>query len=482
LIREISILALATVVGISVVAAQTGKGTGNQNSTANGPSQGGGQGPTQSQGQTPGAASVNGPFETVMLANGALDQLMQGLARRACIEARKGNANENPPLIVIVDQASLANLAAYDAFDRTVRFLQMSYESMIPPPSAITLLTSAIPSAAATTINVVSGAGFNMNDTIQIDQEQMVLVSGGGTTWTVARGENETMAVTHNQFAQVIDLTAINAPPAPVATPAVAGAGGTGDTFADITSAVTSALIAGTTETASTVSIQDVSAAIKLAMHLNSDTFCATNSTEIVYPGIYGSAGDLADFENRLVSVTNARGTALAGLAVIPLPTGMGAQTPLRITAFNSIDTTYNQFIQNWFGITSSGQSGLTPIVEGYALRERLTVPADANRQVYAVFVNVATAGGTMQDKKNAITALVTGDRISYSGGVVVNAMIFRKSSPQSVLYSDVLRYRTPLTRLVNPIHKNSTHYGDNLGDTCPQDNAACKAALANQQ
>jgi hypothetical protein len=377
------VLLISTATCAAFAADKSSKGTGT----------GGAGGGNAAQGQAAGATASNAPFESVMLAYGALDQTMQALARRACLEAKRETADTLPPLIVIIDQASLANLAAYDAFDKTARFLQIAFNSMTPPR----------------------------------------------------------------------------------ATPAAA-TGGSIDTFADITNAIAAVLIASNTDTASTITIQDASAAVKLSAYLAQNSDCQKTGADVVYPGIYGTAADLEDFESTLKDVSNARADALKEVAKV---SGTGTQAPVQVTAFNSLDATYNQFLQSWFAINgTTGQSGLAPIVQGYGLRKRLR---EDKRQVYEVYVNVAAGGGTQRVRKNALTALVTGDWISYSGGVIVNTMIFRKGDKPKVLYSDVLRYRTPLTRIQHPVAKDATHYGDNLGDTCPAGNPDCSSALKQQ-
>jgi hypothetical protein len=184
-----------------------------------------------------------------------------------------------------------------------------------------------------------------------------------------------------------------------VATPAAA-AGGV-DTFADITNAVAAVLIASNTQTASTITIQDASAALKLSSYLTQD--CGGNA-EVVYPSIYG--GDLTGIEGIFTALAAARQAALDNL---PAPAAVAnAPAPPEVAAFNNLDTSYNNFLQSWFAINSStGQSGLAPIVQGYGLRQLLQ---SANRQIYEVYVNVAAAGGTQRVIKNAITALLTGD------------------------------------------------------------------------
>jgi hypothetical protein len=54
------------------------------------------------------------------------------------------------------------------------------------------------------------------------------------------------------------------------------------------------------------------------------------------------------------------------------------------------------------------------------------------------------------------------GDKITYSGGLVVNAALWR-SVDKKPLYSDVLRYRADFTRLKKPGDKKDVDKGDNL-------------------
>ena len=55
---------------------------------------------------------------------------------------------------------------------------------------------------------ITSGTGFVNGDTISIDQEQMTIVSGGGTTTlTVTRGANGSIQAAHTSGVNVIDLS-----------------------------------------------------------------------------------------------------------------------------------------------------------------------------------------------------------------------------------------------------------------------------------
>jgi hypothetical protein len=65
-----------------------------------------------------------------------------------------------------------------------------------------TTLTSAISTYYATSIAVTSGTGIANGDIILIDQEQMTVTAGGGTTTlTVTRGTNGTIKTPHTNIA-----------------------------------------------------------------------------------------------------------------------------------------------------------------------------------------------------------------------------------------------------------------------------------------
>jgi hypothetical protein len=340
---------------------------------------------------------------------------MQALARRVCLEVQQEVISK--PTVVVIDQTTLANLEAYDSFDKTAQYFVQEFEKIAPPT-----------------------------------------------------------------------------------TPTVFLAGAGPDDFADTTAAVAAALAASTTESASTITIQDISADVKLSFLLANDPDCRRKQADVFYPGMYGEentslTGSFTKLVNDHESAISTVATSLCPPTTTTTTTGATITTPtatcanpaaiansVKATAFNTLDASYNQFLQSWFATNSStGQSGLSSVLQGYGLHKLL---AAANRTIYEVFVNVAAAGGTQQDRKNLLTALITGDWIRYSGGIVVNTMIIKKTGPNpnpTVLYADVLRYRSPLTHIKKPIGKNSTHYGDNLGDTCPDTTGPCARALGNQ-
>jgi hypothetical protein len=169
-----------------------------------------------------------------------------------------------------------------------------------------------------------------------------------------------------------------------------------------------------------------------------------------------------------------------APVAPAPQDKAAGAADP-RVAAFNSLDTSYNSFLTGLSAPNSTtGQPLLSSILQGFRVRalmscaldpddkdkKKLDCPTD-ERPVIGVYVNVTSAGGTQQDRKNLITAVITGDWIRYSGGVSVNVIVFQVGGTKNgILFSDLIRYRTPLKTIKTPAGYNGAgSYGDNLGD-----------------
>jgi hypothetical protein len=113
----------------------------------------------------------------------------------------------------------------------------------------------------------------------------------------------------------------------------------------------------------------------------------------------------------------------------------------------------------------TTGQPLLSSAEQGYPIRALIASAKD--KPILGVYLSVAAAGGTQQDRKNLITAVITGDWIRYSGGVSVNVIVFRiANDSSSILYSNLLRFRSPLTKIAKPSNYNkSDNAGDNLDD-----------------
>jgi hypothetical protein len=136
------------------------------------------------------------------------------------------------------------------------------------------------------------------------------------------------------------------------------------------------------------------------------------------------------------------------------------------MAAYNNIDGTYNSFLAGLSTPNSTtGTPALASILQGYRLRG-LLIKAQTD-PVLVIYLSIAAAGGTQQDKKNLIFSLTWGDWIRYSGGVSVNVIIFQVGGAKPrILFSDLLRYRTPLGQIGKPKGYNGAgNQGDNLSD-----------------
>jgi len=285
----------------------------------------------------------------------------------------------------------------------------------------------------------------------------------------------------------------------------VSGAGGTIDTFADITGAVTAAAVATNSETSYMFTIQDPTAAIVLLGKLRrespescksahyagvytvSDISAASKSTaETVeekptqftkeLPSVPKELKDLALTRSKVLQriIGEARSepqTCKASPAPIsgstPTLTAINSQDPC-VSAFNNLDGTYNSFLTALSTPSSTtGQPAVSAAEQGYPLRALLQT-ATETAPVLGIYLSIAAAGGTQQDRKNLLTAIFTGDWIRYSGGVSVNVIIFKFAGKDSInskiLFSDLVRYRTPLRHIKKPsAAKKTLNAGDNL-------------------
>lgn len=360
-----------------------------------------------------GATASNAPFEVEMLSYGALDQILQKLGDYSCKQHINGDTNAGVfDTVVVLDSPTLQNLQAFDSFYANAETLISAFDTMTSK----------------------------------------------------------------------------------------AGAGGGIDDFADITNAVVAAATSSNSEASFTFTIQDPTVAIALLHHLQSSS-TSKGCQDAYYGGVYSvnevtgakiNGKDLNTVSQELDRLARTRSTALkfvvgqykpapavGALPCLATPTvaagASAGNTPIYavssqdpcVAAFNNLDGTYNSFLAGLSAPNStSGLPAFASILQGYRLRA-LFGTATETKPILAIYLNVAVAGGTQQDRKNLITALFTGDWIRYSGGVSVNVIVFQIGGKKSkILFSDLLRYRTPLKTISKPKGYNGAgSAGDNLDD-----------------
>ena len=102
--------------------------------------------------------------------------------------------------------------------------------------------------------------------------------------------------------------------------------------------------------------------------------------------------------------------------------------------------------------------------MQGAALNDLL-----AQDSTYILYADVVAAGGTERDRKNIFT-LITGDWISFSGGLIVNVALIH-SKDTTLKLADTLRYRSGYAHHIsNPRESEdleNTNAGENVDSVC---------------
>jgi hypothetical protein len=127
----------------------------------------------------------------------------------------------------------------------------------------------------------------------------------------------------------------------------------------------------------------------------------------------------------------------------------------------------YDSFMNSLLQVNSdSGAVGSPSVIQGYQLANVLAGPAEKNgsfrHPAFILLASILSAGGTELDRKTFWTALGSGDKITYSGGIIVNVSLWH-SDDKAPIYSNLLRYRAPFSNVNDPSDKSNVTIGDNL-------------------
>ncbi|MGA2219494.1 MAG: hypothetical protein ABSG51_15500 [Terracidiphilus sp.] len=459
---------------------------------------------------TPAAASPGGassaPIEVQMLSFGALDEILDKVAEQVCALS--------PGKVIVLDAPSLLALQNFDAFYANAEALLGAFSDMTTGGGAgggiddFADITSAV-SAAATASTTETSSSFTITD----PTAALMLLNHLGRQHQA----NKPCAIAHYAGVYGADETQnLFFPPTidkdgqtthPSLRPVLGELG-------QVSTARTSALLwvmtpaASVTQTkpppqtpANTNTTPSQPATSAPAAHIGySDdrthipalrrlSFSRQDGQQPSPPPPPTPTGPPpAGSNNQPTNVTNNPTDNGAGTkqgngtpVVTPLTGGPNAQDP-RVAAFTDLDTTYNSFLSGLSAPSATtGQPLLSSILQGFRIRSLMACVYDSSKPndkdkyvcptddkpVIGVYVNVAFAGGTQQDRKNLITAVITGDWIRYSGGASVNVVVFQVGgTKQGILFADLLRYRTPLKTIKKPGgYHEAGSYGDNLGD-----------------
>ena len=266
------------------------------------------------------------------------------------------------------------------------------------------------------------------------------------------------------------------------------GISSTIDPFTDASSVLSSIASATNTETPGSIVFPDSSMAVALTGSLTSSTGgCLSKNLAVTYPPIFGSgsASDYssADIQSDLDIVNEVRGyvtTAVQGAnngwitdhtpktGTPPVPgTAPANGDPILTAGLTDVTGLYDSFIGPYLQMGSSGTStGIGPVVQGYQLANLLAGKADAAGQhphpAYILLATVVSSGGTMRDHKSFWTALGNGDKITFSGGLIVSVAMWQ-SNGNAPVFSKVFRFRAPFSDVKDPSDMTNVTNGDNL-------------------
>ncbi len=362
--------------------------------------------------QSSSSATSSATIESQMLAAGGLNQLANTIAANVCSSLPdKTGAGAGPTsTVVIFDQASFASIQAYESFIANASAVVSLYESLLPDDSK----------------------DPNIPDKKKLN------------------------ALLQQQFGAKHSSLA----------PRDIGISGTIDPFSDATAVLSAIAIAANTETPGSIVFPDSAMAVALTGTLTSSEACRSKNLAVAYPPLFGSgsASDYssADVQSDLDIVNEVRGYVTSAVQSanndwitkhIPQTGGNPGTSPTSgdptlTAAFNDVITQYDDYIGPYFQMGTNGTStGIGPVVQGYQLANLIAGKAAANGEhthpAYILLATIVSAGGTMRDHKSFWTALGNGDKITFSGGLLVSVAMWQSGGHTPVL-SKVFPYYAP--------------------------------------
>jgi hypothetical protein len=404
---------LATTSDLAV--AQGKKGAG---SAATSPS-------SAAQSATP-APSSSAAIESQMIAYGGLDHIASAVAVKVCsnipdpapaVAARPGvPAIPEVPTstVVIYDQASFASLQSYEAFIANAEAVVSLYETLL-----------------------------SVDDMKALNK-------------------------------QLADSASKEHPDRP--KPRAMGLSSTIDPFSDATALLSAIAVSSNSESPGSIVIPDSAMAVAVTRELTGNTACASKKLKVIYPPLFGnsSSSDFssADIQSDLQKVHDVRGFVTHAVSTENTKwmtdnkiTQSG--NPVLTASLTDANGMYDSFMNSLLQVNSaSGAVGSASVIQGYQLANVLGGPAEKNgsftHPAFILLASILSAGGTELDHKTFWTALGSGDKITYSGGMIVNVSLWH-SDAKAPIYSNLLRYRAPFSKVDDPSDESNVTIGDDL-------------------
>jgi hypothetical protein len=287
--------------------------------------------------------------------------------------------------IVIYDAPSFASLQAFEAFVANIQALTASYKTLVPK---IAELDARVKSLALAR-NVPSKSGVGLSD-----------------------------LETHLQ------------------TKRTAMFGTVGDPFADLTALASAAAVSSNVESASSVVLPDSSMAVALTGALTKKEACPSKEFIVVYPPLFGqaSASDFSsadiDLNIQILQDTRQAVHEIVYASVQPNSDKALADGNAVLTkALTDIDGLYDNFMNSLLQVNSgTGVIGSAGVIQGYRLAALLSGGPKKVAETHVLLASVVGAGGTERVHKTFWTALGHGDKITYSGGLIANVVMWKST------------------------------------------------------
>ena len=385
------------------------------------------------QAATP-SASSSAFIESQMLAYGALDQIASTIGTKVCsnipqpapaIAARPGvSARAEIPTstVVIYDQASFASLQSYEGFVANAKAIVSLYETLLPDDK----------------------------DPNQHDKKTLnAKLKAAEQNAHPGRFESHTF-----------------------------GLSSTIDPFSDATALLSAIAVASNSESAGSIVIPDSAMAVAVTRQLRGSS-CAGKTPKVIYPPLFGNSSStdyaVADIQSNLQTVQDVRDFVTKAVDeqnkefLKANPTAVNGN-PTLTAVLTDADGLYDSFMNSLLQVNSTtGVVGSASVIQGYQLAGALAGQADTNGQfthpAFILLASVLSAGGTERDHKSLWTALGIGDKITFSGGVIVNVSLWHSDAAAPV-YSNLLRFRAAFSDVKDPSTETNVTRGDNLSDT----------------
>ena len=432
-------------------------------------------------------ASSTAAFESQMLAFGALDHIASSIAKKVC---ETENVNKGNSVIIIYDQTAFANLQSYEAFEANRSVLTASYATLLPPNSVSNILKTFYLEESGRFATLAesekSGEAKAMNYHLSNRYDTMSLAAIDPIADTTAllsaiaiSANTETPGqIVIPDSAMAVALTnEINAnctnKGLRVIYPPLFGKGSTSDYASADLQADLNGLNRVRREAHDAVDKANKEFIVKYASQTTDTHQSSSRLAGDKIARDKSGAGQTVD--TRVVQVGT---TAITGDAVLT-------------SALTEVNGLYDSFMNSLYQINSStGVIGSASVIQGYQLASLLkgiekddaidrisnqTPIADQTtgsdpyekwkqRPAFVLLATIASAGGTELDHKTFWTALGSGDKISYSGGLIASVALWNAHS-LSPLYANVLRYRVPFSRIKGRQNADDVTLGDNLGE-----------------